>query len=1081
MTSDANDSGAPDRPATQQQPAVTSVDANNSFLSGNSELAALIRAHDWTATSLGPPSRWPATLKTAVRIMLASRQPFWIGWGPELVYLYNDAYKSIIGGKHPWALGQPTAIVWREIWRDIEPLLRTALSGTQGTYVEAQRLIMERNGYPEETYYTFSYSPIPDEGGRPGGIICANTDDTRRVVGERQVSLLRELGAQTANARALSAVCVRAAQALATNPFDLPFALIYVAEQNDPATFLLMGSSGAPVGHPVAPPSIDRAAASWPLHDAVSGHVVRVIEALDVPRAGEPWPTGGWTVPPARAAIVPFVTPGGSGRAGALVAGLNPFRLLDDSYQGFLMLAAGQLAASISAAEVFEQERRRAEALAELDKAKTLFFSNVSHELRTPLTLMLGPVAEVLESADLSSEHRERLEAARRNSQRLLKLVNSLLDFSRIEAGRIRARFEPTDLAGFTSELVSVFRSAIERAGMRLVVDCAPLKEPVYVDRDMWEKVVLNLLSNAFKYTLEGEIAVSLRQDAERAVLAVRDTGTGIPARELPHVFERFHRVAGARGRTQEGTGIGLSLVQELIKLHGGSVHVESVEGHGSTFTVCVPLGRAHLPTAHVVPDSASTVSATGAAAYVDEALRWIPDASGETATSVLHESPPVEDAVSPTRGARILLADDNADMREYVRRLLAPSWHIEAVADGEAALRAARRQPPDLIIADVMMPRLDGFGLLREIRDDQTLRHVPVVMLSARAGEEARIDGLAAGADDYLVKPFSSRELLARVRSQLEMAHLRREHDQQMRRVLDSMSDGVQIVDRDWRFTFMNAAARLILAEQGLDPDYLIGKHLWDDAFPDAARSTAADELRRVMSERTAAMFETYYPSWDRWFSVRAVPIEEGGIAVHFQDISQRKELEAQRQRLADEEAGLRRDAEALYELSRAIAGELDLRTVIQRVTDAATQVTGAAFGAFFYNVINDSGESYFLHTLSGAPREAFERFGMLRNAAVFAQTFEGTDVVRSDDIRNDPRYGRNAQHSMLQGHLPLVSYLAVPVRSRAGDVIGGLFFGHEQAAVFTERSERLAVSIAALAGVAFDNARLFETRCRT
>jgi signal transduction histidine kinase len=329
--------------------------------------------------------------------------------------------------------------------------------------------------------------------------------------------------------------------------------------------------------------------------------------------------------------------------------------------------------------------------------------------------------------------------------------------------------YEPTDLAAYTAELASVFRSAMERAGLRLVIQCRPLSAPVYVDRAMWEKVVLNLLSNAFRFTFEGEITVGVSQAADRALLEVRDTGIGIPAAELPHVFERFHRVRGARGRTHEGTGIGLALVQELIRLHAGTVTVTSEPGKGTTFTVAIPTGAGHLPPERIGIERALASTSPGATSYMDEALRWLPD---EVPAEPFLPSPGL--TVSP--GARVLLADDNTDMREYVRRLLRRHWTVEAVADGQAALAAARERTPDLILTDVMMPGLDGFGLLRELRADPGTRTVPVILLSARAGEESRVEGLDAGADDYLIKPFSARELVARVNAHLELARLRRE-----------------------------------------------------------------------------------------------------------------------------------------------------------------------------------------------------------------------------------------------------------------------------------------------------------------
>jgi signal transduction histidine kinase len=484
--------------------------------------------------------------------------------------------------------------------------------------------------------------------------------------------------------------------------------------------------------------------------------------------------------------------PGVSDRApGRLVVGLNPQRPFDDQYRAFLDLVAGQLGAALANARAYEEERKRAEALAEIDRAKTAFFSNVSHEFRTPLTLILGPIEDMLTgNASRSPGEKERVELIHRNSLRLLKLVNTLLDFSRIEAGRVEAVYRPTDLSALTADLASAFRSAVERAGMELVVDCPPLSDLAFVDRDMWEKIVLNLLSNAFKYTLDGRISVTLRQDGVSLVLDVADTGVGIPANELTHVFERFHRVEGSQGRTHEGTGIGLALVQELVRLHGGSVAAVSEPGSGSVFTVMIPAGKAHLPANRI--DAARTLSPTalGATPYVEEALRWLPQGDYEIPPTEIIDTEVVIPAVSSgENGVRpcVLLADDNADMRDYVTRLLTAQYDVEAVSDGAAALAAVRRRRPDLILADVMMPSLDGFGLLREIRRDGDLGSIPIVLLSARAGEEARVEGWGAGADDYLVKPFSARELLARVEAHLKLVQVRRDSEQALQRSLES------------------------------------------------------------------------------------------------------------------------------------------------------------------------------------------------------------------------------------------------------------------------------------------------------
>jgi PAS domain S-box-containing protein len=319
----------------------------------------------------------------------------------------------------------------------------------------------------------------------------------------------------------------------------------------------------------------------------------------------------------------------------------------------------------------------------------------------------------------------------------------------------------------------------------------------------MWEKVVLNLVANAFKFTFEGEIAVAIRARDGHAELTVRDTGTGIPVTELPRIFDRFHRVANARGRTHEGTGIGLALVQELVKLHGGTVQAASIHGHGTTFTVRVPFGTDHLPADQVGAGRTRVSTATRAEAYVEEALRWLP--GGDTDEMSLDVLPEAASRV-PEAGLdqpRVLLADDNADMRGYVRRLLSARYEVEAVADGQAALEAARARRPDLVLSDVMMPRLDGFGLLQALRHEPGLREVPVVLLSARAGEEAQIEGLEAGADDYLVKPLSARELLARVQANLDAAELRRQSaaairasEERFRKFSESTREGIVVHD---------------------------------------------------------------------------------------------------------------------------------------------------------------------------------------------------------------------------------------------------------------------------------------------
>ena len=751
------------------------------FTAAGGEMAAVIRAMDWSASVLGPREAWPQSLTTVLRIMVTSRYAMWLGWGKELTFFYNDAYAPTLGVKHPSALGQSARQVWAEIWKDIGPRAESVMRTGEATWDEGLLLFLERSGYSEETYHTFSYSPLPDDDGSVAGMLCVVTEETQRVIGERRLDTLRRLGSALAAVRLESDVLDNVSGCLAHNPRDLPFTLIYL-EDGETGRLCRVAATGG-VDTVSAPLEVARAEdLAFPASAILSGHETRLVHDVSgLPGLG----TGAWDMPPRHVVMVPVAQQGQTRPAGLFIAGLNPFRPFDEAYAGFVDLVAAQIAAGLGVARAYEAERKRAQALAEIDEAKTAFFSNVSHEFRTPLTLMLGPLEEEIATLTRDMpEAAQRLSVAHRNGRRLLRLVNTLLDFARIEAGRVQARFQPTELGIYTEELASNFRSACERAGLRLETRCRPLEKLVYVDAEMWERIVLNLVSNAFKYTLAGGISVKLEAaaDGQAAELSVRDTGVGIPEAELPHIFDRFHRIEGQRGRTLEGTGIGLALVNELVRLHGGTIGVASEVNAGTTVTVRIPFGKAHLP-ADRVTDSAGRSSAEGiaAATFVEEALRWLP-AEGPVSDADLLEAANVlvplgadaEDVGQERR--RILLADDNADMRDYVVRLLRASYEIEAVGDGQAALRAARANRPDLILSDVMMPIMDGFGLVAAVRADPTLRDLPIVLLSARAGEEARVDGLDVGADDYLVKPFSARELMARIRSNLELARLRQE-----------------------------------------------------------------------------------------------------------------------------------------------------------------------------------------------------------------------------------------------------------------------------------------------------------------
>jgi signal transduction histidine kinase len=746
------------------------------FLHGGGEMGQRMRSFDWSATPLGEPATWPQSLKTIVRVMLDSRFAMWMAWGSQGTFFCNDAYLPTVGIKRDWVLGARADRVWQEIWHDIGPRIEYVLATGQATWDEGLQLFLRRSGYDEETFHTFSYSPVYDDASQVAGMLCVVVEDTERVIHQRRLALLRDLSARsTGEASSLAGVGALMLGVLASGRFDMPFAALYLPlPQNE--GLQLVGATAAPRRGQL-PPRVTSdqggviGAALWA---ALAGGEERELTGL----LGTVELEGPWPEPLQDALVVPLA--GGAQQAplGCLVVGLSTRRKFDPAYRSFVGLVVDQFTSKLSDADSRFQAEQRAAALAELDRAKNLFFNNVSHEFRTPLTLMLGPVESLLARDELADELRDDLEMLRQNGLRLRRLVNSLLDFSRIEAGRAETHFQPTDLAELTADLASVFRSAVEGAGLRFVVRCQALPEAAYVDRDMWEKVVLNLLSNALKFTFEGAIEVALGAVDGQAQLTVRDSGVGIEASALPKLFDRFYRIEGVRSRSQEGSGIGLALVKELVRLHGGSVAVASHAGVGTTFTVLLPLGKAHLPGERIEAAPAPRPASADRSAFVDDALR------GQR-SSYRHAAPlPV--AASGQGRRRILVVDDNADMRAYMQRILEPVGDVLTAADGELAWGLIRSSLPHLVVSDMMMPQLDGYGLIQRIRSNPETQTLPVIMLSARAGEEARVEGLNQGADDYLVKPFSAAELRARVEVQLLRATLRQAEDLRNKRLAD-------------------------------------------------------------------------------------------------------------------------------------------------------------------------------------------------------------------------------------------------------------------------------------------------------
>jgi PAS domain S-box-containing protein len=1076
--------------------AVTTLD----WLSGGGEMGELTRQFDWSRTPLGPPTSWPQSLRTIVSALLKSRFPMFLFWGPQNIQIYNDGYIPSLGAeRHPSALGQRGEECWAEIWPVIGPLVEHVRTTREATWAEDQLIPITRGGFLQECYWTFSYSPIIDEAGGVAGVLVVAFETTERVWREREMRTLRDLAAHAVQAKDERVTLSGCIDVLAANPADIPFAFAYLVDGDQTTARLASSTAAHPSRLAIDAIALDgNIATGWPLgRVAETGHseIVRDVRRRFGDVTGPHWPE-----PIDSAFVYPIMRPGAAHPYGFLIACASPRRLIDDNYRSFVGLVADQIASAIANARAYEGERRRADALAEIDRAKTNFFSNVSHEFRTPLTLMLGPLEDSLANVDepLAPRQRERLVLVHRSALRLLKLVNSLLDFSRIEAGRVQASYEATDVPALTRELVSNFSSTAAAAGIALIVESDSMPEPIWVDREMWEKIVLNLVSNAFKHTFEGSIAVQVRWLGDHAELSVADTGTGIPESELPKLFERFHRVKGAPARTIEGSGIGLALVQELVKLHGGAIRVESQLGQGSTFTVSIPAGTRHLPQDRLAAAGHTLSTTTRAEAFVDEASSWIDRSTTEPPSAGRPSA-----SRKPTAGhAHILLADDNADMRNYVRRMLEERYTVETAADGYTALEAARARVPDLVVSDVMMPNLDGFGLLAALREDPKTVDVPVILLSARAGEEATLEGLQAGASDYLVKPFSARELVARVEGALRTAKARLEAqryagerdallalEQEARRAaeaafaqrrawedrlllaIEQAPIGMALVDVSGRFLQVNRALCEIV---GYSAEELLQKRFQDITHPDDIARDEEQANRLARGEITSYQLEKRYVTRGGGtvtINLSVAPLrglegEPPMFIKQIEDITERKRSEA-----------------ALRLLARAgvtLTASLDLDDIMTRVTEL---IVGEVADWCIMEVLAE--HATMVRVASSSPEQASlarkleqaSTYSIIRGP-VFEQAWSTGKPVLIGHIAPGeiPSYARSEEHLRLLAAVAPCSLLVVPLTSRGQRLGVMLWISSHPDRMYDENDVRLASTLAGRISLAIENTRLYQ-----
>ncbi|WP_353508055.1 ATP-binding protein [Intrasporangium sp.] len=760
-------------------------------------------------------------------ICLTSRFPMLIWWGSEYVMIYNDGYRPMLGTKHPYALGSPGKAIWPEIWDSIGPMLDSVMNSGVATWSRDQKLMLDRNGYVEESYFTFSYSPITGDSGDVSGIFTAVVETTDHVLSERRLSTLGVLSRRLGEASDADDVRRLATAVLKSNPQDHPLAVMVDARAlpEDPRDLMVPEALKADVSAAATQAVTLRRQVHHDLPSPVH---------LD---------NGGTTVAVAGLHALPITLPGDDEMSEVLIIGRSAHRQWDPALATYVALCVTHLGTALSDIRLLDSERHRAETAEALDAVKSAFFTNLSHELRTPLTLISGPISDALADPRLKDDQRERLQLVDRNTVRLARMVDAMLDFGRMAASKVQPHLAALDVTLLTRTMAESFARAFRRAGLDFVAELDEADRPAYLDRDMYERIVLNLLSNALKYTPSGSVTVRLRAEADGFAVAVTDTGIGIRKRDLDRVFERFEQLPRpGRARSHEGAGIGLAMVKQLTELMGGTVELESALGRGSTFTIRLPWGEP--PSG---PAEGRSITPRNIDAFLAETEGWdlpyaaepAPEMTGPQAVAQSPTGP--VDAVGSGR-PRLLVAEDNADMRTYLRGALSADYDIELVPDGTAALERSLAERPDIVLADAMMPGLDGFALTRAIRKNSALRHVPVLILSARAAERDTEEGLTSGADDYISKPFSLTELRARLASNLERSRARLRDAAWRRAVMESFKDALLITDAAGHVIEVNETFTQLLGYSPLDGGLTVPYPWWPAASQ--PKDAGADQL---------------------------------------------------------------------------------------------------------------------------------------------------------------------------------------------------------------------------------------------
>ncbi|CAG8443530.1 7086_t:CDS:10, partial [Scutellospora calospora] len=770
-----------------------SLSSTHSIKNDEPSFKDMVYNYDWSSTLLGPMDSWDPVIKNVVNLCLNSGFPTCLFIdSPHWTEIYNEAWIPRLKVRHPFAFGKQLDQAWPELYDLFFARLENIkITGKGQSYIDEYEL--QRDGYKEAAYAKYTFSPIFKSDGTVCVIMCVLQETTQKFLSIRRLKTLSEFGCRISEIKSLESAC-RIVTKILSNSVDIPYALIYfVNHKSNTAEPLIarliartFDEDGKKEGQnfdylPDSPEIIYLAKEANKDYDTYV-EIKRADTTYSFLKC-DTWPINlvikeGKHVKvllkdESQAFLISTKISLSEGQALSviLIYGINRFRALDEQYIEFLHSVTENVNTYLLHGVKIDEEKKRSKVLADLNYQKVVFFQGISHELKTPLTLMLSPLDDVINVYTQDASIMPYLQTIRRNAHRLLKLINSLLQFSNMEADKFEAHYREMNIVEFTQELALDFKIIAKKLGLDFNIEIPHPEEfnqimgdKIYLDHDIYETIIFNLYfgfkgSNALKYTWNGSITIRLyfdhKDNKKMVVLEVSDTGVGIPETSLPHIFQRFYRVESQGSRSHEGTGIGLALVKELITRQGGDITVSSKVNHGTTFKCWFPIRYENLPPNQIYfnkvenPINRDQELYTNRQLYLEESSQWINN---------------------------ILVVDDNNDMRDHLADLL-KEFIVHRARDGKDALRVLKQlnKLPDLIL-NVMMPNMNGYELLDVLRSNETTQLIPIILLSAKASENSKVTGLGKGADDYLVKPFSARELITRIRSNIKLSLIRRE-----------------------------------------------------------------------------------------------------------------------------------------------------------------------------------------------------------------------------------------------------------------------------------------------------------------